>query len=140
MKNIALSTLLLALSVGTTACGAPAPISKPISATSLPALKVIAHSDEQLTLALTNDTQRDFHFSGYSLGSPLYSMETKGEQDWTADMVGWCGTGVAEQCLEAGKETTFTVYLSSDATRRVLVALKDEDGKRVTIKSAAFSR
>ena len=84
--------------------------------------------------SLTNETQVPWTYHGYDT-SPIYSVEIRTEEGWEPRMLGWCGTGLAEQVLAPGATLSFLVALEPDTESRVIVSLGAEDGTQAAILS-----
>ncbi len=59
--------------------------------------------DRSVEFTLSNAASRSIWFTGYSLHSPLYSIEHQEGTRWVPQQIGWCGTGLDRQQLKANE-------------------------------------
>ena len=57
---------------------------------------------------LTNTSERDIAYPGFSPSSPLYTRQLR-RLGWHEEPSGWCGVGLGTQRLRAHQSATFTV-------------------------------
>lgn len=73
-----------------------------------------------------NNTTHDFWFYGYRANEPTYVFSEWDGSEWQEIELGWCGTGLGEHQLEAGRGFTFqaNAYLVWTPTGRFRVGLQ----------------
>lgn len=93
---------------------------------------------------VTNTSARPVWLSGYSLGSPFYSLFTRQSDSgaWADRGMGFCGTGAGTHQLAPGAATTFSIsvparYIGQQLRVEMSVLDSPRDSKPVTVSSAS---
>ena len=98
----------------------------------------------EFPVRVTNTSARPIWLSGYSLGSPFYSIFTRQTDSsaWSDRGIGFCGTGAGTHQLAPGAATTFSVsvpvrYIGRQLRVELSVLDSPRDSKPVIISSDA---
>jgi len=145
-----LTIVLSAFLVTTLAMAADAPVQLRLDApkhTKAPPGSATAGSTwVQFPVRVTNTSARPVWLSGYSLGSPFYSIFTRQADSgaWADRGIGYCGTGAGTHQLAPGAATTFSVsvparYIGHQVRVELSVLDSPKDAKLITVSSDARS-
>lgn len=88
---------------------------------------------------LTNDSQREITYSGYSISSPVFVQQVRGSdrEEWRNQNIGWSGTGLESQRLRAGHATTFRVA-PPEGVHFWRIGLKTEEPEDIVVWSKSI--
>ena len=114
--------LACCLTVLLAACARPAaPIEAPAASIRCELVGIDPSGDDETataTFRFTNDTGSALAYEGYSEDMPLYQSEVESAPGvWEANLVGWCGTGLATYTLAPGATLRFSVPVPRDGKR-----------------------
>ncbi len=87
-----------------------------------------AYGNFLTVLRLTNRSQHDIAYAGYTTSSPAYMEQVRGSdsEGWRDNGPGWCGVGLGMRQLRAGQSATFTVLAPRGAQSwRIGITIKD---------------
>ncbi|MEE9431226.1 MAG: hypothetical protein V3V16_09310 [Melioribacteraceae bacterium] len=63
--------------------------------------------EEMIQFRLINNSNASIEYWGYGSKSPFYNYQIKNDTGWSANMLGWCGTGAGVNELSTNSNIEF---------------------------------